>query len=98
MDALPVLDLCLRVGACHVDELRAEVSDHRALRGFRQARRLADLADPRSECRQESQLRLLLVDAGLLVPEPQFWVCDRHDRARMNRPAARPGRSCSSGT
>ncbi|PZV96951.1 Protein of unknown function [Micromonospora phaseoli] len=77
MDALPVLDLCLRVGACRADELRAEVRDHRALRGIRQARRLVDLADPRSECRQESQLRLLLVDAGLPVPEPQFWVYDQ---------------------
>ncbi|WP_181445150.1 hypothetical protein, partial [Micromonospora endophytica] len=78
MDALPVLDLCLRVGACLPDELRAEVAKHRALRGVCQARQLATLADPRAECRQESQLRLVLVDAGLPVPEPQFWVYDGH--------------------
>nr|WP_307871127.1 type IV toxin-antitoxin system AbiEi family antitoxin domain-containing protein [Micromonospora sp. C51] len=77
MDALPVLDLCLRVGACSLDGLRNELMAHRALRGIRQARRLVDLADPRAECRQESQLRLLLVDAGLPVPEPQCWVYDR---------------------
>ncbi|GIJ11345.1 hypothetical protein Van01_45590 [Micromonospora andamanensis] len=77
MDALPVLDLCLRVGACTLDGLRGELVAHRALRGVRQARRLVDLADPRPECRQESQLRLLLVDAGLPVPEPQCWVHDR---------------------
>ncbi|WP_117665727.1 type IV toxin-antitoxin system AbiEi family antitoxin domain-containing protein [Micromonospora sp. MW-13] len=76
MDALPLLDLCLRVGACLPDELRTEVSRHARLRGVRQARQLVDLADPRAECRQESQLRLVLVDAGLPVPEPQLWVPD----------------------
>ncbi|WP_089153846.1 type IV toxin-antitoxin system AbiEi family antitoxin domain-containing protein [Micromonospora sp. NBS 11-29] len=75
-DALPVLDLCLRVGACRRADLRAELRSHAGLRGVRQAGRLAELADPRAECRQESQLRLLLVDAGLPVPEPQLWVPD----------------------
>ena len=77
MDALPVLDLSLRVGACLPDQLRAEVMEHRALRGVCQARQLVDLADPRAECRQESQLRLVLVDAGLPIPEPQVWVHDQ---------------------
>lgn len=75
-DALPVLDLCLRVGACRRADLLAEVTRHAGLRGVRQARRLAELADPRAECRQESQLRLLLIDAGLPAPEPQLWVPD----------------------
>ncbi|MGC4808189.1 type IV toxin-antitoxin system AbiEi family antitoxin domain-containing protein [Micromonospora sp. DT233] len=76
MDALALLDLCLRVGACLPDDLRAEASRHARLRGVRQARELVDLADPRAECRQESQLRLVLIDAGLPTPEPQLWVPD----------------------
>jgi very-short-patch-repair endonuclease len=78
MDGLPLLDLCLRFGACGLDDLRAEVARHRGLRGVCQARQLIDLADPRSECRQESQLRLLLIDGGLPAPEPQLWVPDQH--------------------
>ncbi|MFI7606600.1 endonuclease domain-containing protein [Micromonospora sp. NPDC049366] len=78
MDALPVLDLCLRAGACRPEELLAEVALHGGLRGVCQARQLVRLADPRSECRQESQLRLLLIDGGLPAPEPQVWVRDRN--------------------
>ncbi|MFJ8577087.1 endonuclease domain-containing protein [Micromonospora sp. NPDC093277] len=77
MDALPLLDLCLRSGASGVDELRAEVARHGGLRGVGQARKLIGLADARSECRQESQLRLLLIDGGLPAPEPQLWVRDQ---------------------
>lgn len=76
MAALPLLDLCLRIGACQAEELRSEVARHARLRGVCQARQLVHLADPRAECRQESQLRLVLVDGGLPAPEPQLWVSD----------------------
>ncbi|MGW5557331.1 DUF559 domain-containing protein [Micromonospora sp. NPDC003944] len=76
MDAMPLLDLCLRVGACQPEELRVEVARHDRLRGVRQARDLVPRADPRAECRQESQLRLVLIDGGLPAPEPQIWVLD----------------------
>ncbi|MBM7080509.1 DUF559 domain-containing protein [Micromonospora sp. MMS20-R1-14] len=76
LDALPLLDLCLRVGACRPEGLTAEVARHARLRGVDQARQLVRLADPRSECRQESQLRLVLIDGGLPAPEPQIWVSD----------------------
>ncbi|MER7995234.1 MULTISPECIES: hypothetical protein [Micromonospora] len=75
-DALPVLDLCLRAGACRREDLLTEVAWHAGLRGVRQAGQLVALADPRPECRQESQLRLLLIDGGLPPPEPQLWVPD----------------------
>ncbi|MFC0508133.1 type IV toxin-antitoxin system AbiEi family antitoxin domain-containing protein [Micromonospora costi] len=78
MDALPLLDLCLRAGACGPDELLAEVARHARLRGVCQARALIRIADPRAECRQESQLRLLLIDGGLPAPQPQVWVPDRN--------------------
>jgi hypothetical protein len=99
-DALPVLDAAIRSAASFRDELAAvrdglvdEVARHDGLRGVRQARELVDLADGRAQCRQESQLRLVLHDAGLPVPEPQLPVRDecgfdrrrlRVDRARHN--------------
>ncbi|MFI9643915.1 endonuclease domain-containing protein [Micromonospora sp. NPDC051925] len=76
MDALPFLDLCLRTGVCRPEELCAELARHARLRGVGQARQLVRLADPRAECRQESQLRLVLIDGGLPAPEPQLWVPD----------------------
>ncbi|MEH1015646.1 DUF559 domain-containing protein [Micromonospora sp. CPCC 206060] len=76
MAALPMLDLALRVGACRPAELTAETFRHARLRGVCQARQLVRIADPRPECRQESQLRLVLIDGGLPVPEPQIWVPD----------------------
>lgn len=82
MDALPVLDAALRSGAAKTDDLAAELPLHRGLRGVRQARDLVPRADGRSECRQESQLRLLL-DGGLPVPEPQMWIHDRHGIPRF---------------
>ncbi|WP_433118020.1 hypothetical protein [Micromonospora sp. CA-246542] len=78
MDAMPLLDLCLRVGACQPDELLVEVARHERLRGICQARELVSRADPRAECRQESQLRLVLIDGGLPPPEPQLWVSDNN--------------------
>ncbi|MEV4760102.1 DUF559 domain-containing protein [Micromonospora sp. NPDC049559] len=82
MDALPLLDLALRSNASTAEELRDEVRRHARLRGVCQARQLVGLADPRAECRQESQLRLVLVDGGLPVPEPQLWVADEFGVAR----------------
>jgi hypothetical protein len=78
LDALPVLDSALRAGACTPDDLAVEVLRHEGLKGVRQARELIPLADPRPECRQESQLRLVVIDAGLPVPEPQLWIRDEY--------------------
>ncbi|MGW1060977.1 DUF559 domain-containing protein [Micromonospora rubida] len=82
LDALPVLDAAVRSGTVCRDELVVEALVHRGLRGVRQARSLALLADGRSECRQESQLRLVLIDGGLPAPEPQIWVLDGDGVAR----------------
>jgi very-short-patch-repair endonuclease len=76
MDALPVIDAALRAGACDRDDLLVEAERHRGLRGIRRARHLIPFGDPRAECRQESQLRQVLIDARLPVPEPQVWVDD----------------------
>jgi very-short-patch-repair endonuclease len=77
LDALPALDAALRVGLVLPEELQAEVRLHAGLKGVRQARELIRLADGRAECRQESQLRLVLIDGRLPPPEPQVWVHDQ---------------------
>ncbi|MFB9239742.1 DUF559 domain-containing protein [Plantactinospora siamensis] len=82
MNALPVLDAMLRLGVIDHDGLCTELAQHRALKGIRQARELVRLSDGRAECRQESQLRLTLVDGRLPPPEPQVWVYDADGIAR----------------
>jgi hypothetical protein len=81
-DAIAVLDAALRSGSCTMATLTAELARHDGLRGVRQARELAALADPRPECRQESHLRLVLIDSRLPLPEPQLWVYDEWDEPR----------------
>ncbi|MFC5925216.1 hypothetical protein [Micromonospora vulcania] len=75
-DALPVLDAALFAGAVTPEDLLIEVGRHDGLRGVRQARELVAVADGRAECRQESQLRLLLTDAGIRDYVPQLPVRD----------------------
>jgi hypothetical protein len=77
MDALPVLDSVLRAGLATPEDLAVEIDRHHGLRGVVQARHLSSLADGRAECRQESQVRLVLIDGGLPRPDVQVWVHDR---------------------
>lgn len=82
LDALPILDAALRSGLMSSEDLQTEVLRHVGLKGVRQARELVPLADGRAECRQESQLRLVLIDGRLPHPEPQLWVYDRNGIGR----------------
>jgi hypothetical protein len=83
-DALAILDATLRLGKYDGDDLefldeaalRAEVELHDGQRGVRQVRELLDLADGRVECRQESNLRLVIHDGKLPMPVPQYGVLD----------------------
>ncbi|WP_230687162.1 DUF559 domain-containing protein [Catellatospora vulcania] len=74
LDALPILDAALRTGTVTLELLAAELITHGGLPGVCQARELVPLADGRAECRQESQLRLVVIDGGLPHPEPQLQV------------------------
>jgi very-short-patch-repair endonuclease len=74
--ALAVLDAALATGVCDIQALRAEASRYGGLKGIRQARELIELADGRSQCRQETHLRLILHDCGVRGFEPQVPVCD----------------------
>lgn len=82
LDALPVLDGALRLGGCTPDDLAAEVARHGKLRGVCQARQLVTLADPGAQCRQESQLRLVIIEGQLPRPELQVAVVDQFGRVR----------------
>jgi very-short-patch-repair endonuclease len=73
LDALPPLDGALRAG-CTPHELLAEISAHAGLPGVRQARDLIPLADAGAQCRQESQLRLVIIDGRLPRPETQVAI------------------------
>lgn len=86
---LAVLDAVLFSRACTAADLAAEVARHECLPGVRRARELVPAADGRAECRQESHLRLILRDAGLLGFVPQHAVLDprhpgRHPRYRLD--------------
>jgi very-short-patch-repair endonuclease len=82
LDSIAVLDAALRSRRCTPESLAAELWRHDGLRGVRQARELVPLADPRAECRQESQLRLVLIDGRLAVPQVQIWVDDEWGEPR----------------
>lgn len=73
-DALATLDSALRTGGVTTADLFREIAGHGGLRGVRQARDLAAMADGGAECPQESHLRLLLIDGGLPVPQTQLRV------------------------
>jgi hypothetical protein len=81
-DAIAVLDAALYCGACTLDSLLAELARHDHLRGVCRARQVVPLADGRAECRQESQLRLVLHDGGVRGLTPQVSVVDDSGRPR----------------
>jgi very-short-patch-repair endonuclease len=77
---LAVGDALVRAKLATVVELTATVAEHAGRRGICAARALLDLIDGRSESVMESVLRLLLIDAGLPVPEVNAEVFDRYGR------------------
>lgn len=76
-DALAALDGFMRVHGITRVQMYAELPRYFRRRGVIQLRRLVPLADPRAESPGESWTRLAIIDAGLPVPQPQCWVCER---------------------
>lgn len=62
-----------KFGLTRQDFVRA-LGRYRRRRGVVQLRELVDLVDPRVESERESWVLLAIYDAGLPLPEPQFWV------------------------
>lgn len=73
-DALAALDQFIRIHGLTCDALATAVMRYFRRRGVVQLRQLIPLADGRSESPRESWTRLAIIDAGLPVPEAQFWV------------------------
>jgi very-short-patch-repair endonuclease len=90
--ALSILDAALANRSCDKDVLVREVTRHAGLPGVRQARELIACADPRSQCSQESHLRLVIHEGGLLNFEPQVPAYDEYGRARYYLDLADPRR------
>jgi hypothetical protein len=84
IDALPVLDAALFARACTGVDLSHAVDAIDRLAGARQARDLVPLADGRAQCRQETQLRLILFDAGFTGFIPQLLVTDGRVRHHLD--------------
>jgi very-short-patch-repair endonuclease len=79
-----VADAAVRDGAS-IDDLRAELTLHRGLRGVRDAHRALDRADGRAESPPESRLRHILMDVGLdLVPQFEVIAPDGRWLARVD--------------
>lgn len=71
---LAAVDAFMRVHGLTTDELQRGLLRFRGRRGVVQARALVAVADGRSESAGESWVRLAIIDAGLPVPELQWWV------------------------
>lgn len=72
--ALAALDAMLRLEAFGQGQLLGAIERFRGMRGVRQLRALAPIADGRAESPGESVLRLRWIDFGLPRPEPQISV------------------------
>lgn len=56
------------------DDLVRELGRYRRRRGVIQLRGLAGLVDPRIESQREAWVHLEIVEAGIPLPTPQFWI------------------------
>lgn len=72
--ALGALDQFMRAHGVTRADLAGELPRYFRRRGVIQLRELIALADPRAESMRESWVRLEIHDAGLPVPEPQWWI------------------------
>src|SRR4051794_7293496 len=72
-EAIAALDAFARMHGLPKEQMRERARRYRRRRGVIQLRELIELVDPRAESARESWLRLAIRDAGLVMPEPQFW-------------------------
>jgi hypothetical protein len=73
-EAYAVLNAIARLHGITRDDYRRAVVRYRRRRGVVQLRELIDLVDPRLESQRESWVLLAIHDAGLPLPQPQFWI------------------------
>ncbi|HEV2217673.1 MAG TPA: DUF559 domain-containing protein [Candidatus Dormibacteraeota bacterium] len=84
-EATVVADAALHVGLAEPPAFQAWARTRKGGRGLVNLRRVADLAEPRSESPMETRLRMLLVLAGLPRPEAQVPI-HSEDGSFVGRP------------
>lgn len=72
--ALAAIDALMRAYGFTIDDMMRMLPRYFRRRGVRRLRTIVTLADPRSESRAESWVRLEIVDRGLPMPVLQHWV------------------------
>ncbi len=77
------LDALARATRFRVDDVLAMADLHPGARGVRRVRTALRLVDGGAESPQETRLRLILVDAGMPIPETQIEFRDRYGRVRV---------------
>jgi hypothetical protein len=80
--AFATLDAALRSRTCDRAELWRAALQQAGRRGIVVVRDLIPLADPRAESPMESELRLIVLDAGLPTPAVQYEVVDGNGELR----------------
>ncbi|MCF6386361.1 DUF559 domain-containing protein [Mycobacterium sp. MBM] len=80
-DAVPVLDALLRATRISGADVLGLIAGHPATRGVRRAEATLALVDGGAESPQESRVRLMLIKAGLPVPETQIEFFDEYGAA-----------------
>lgn len=75
--ALATLDAALRSMRCTRFEIESAVNEQRGRRGIVAVRELLPLADPQAESAMESEVRLVIIDHGLPLPELQYPIYGR---------------------
>lgn len=73
-EAFAAMVMLARLHAFTAHELERELGRYRRRRGVIQLRSLVGLVDPRIESQREAWVFLDIADAGLPLPEPQFWI------------------------
>jgi len=81
--AVPLLDALLNATHITKADVQAVADARPGARGVRRLRSLLDRVDGGAESPRETQLRLLLVDAGLPRPQTQIEFRDRRGRVRV---------------
>jgi hypothetical protein len=79
-EAVVAVDMALHSALVELDDLHRYVAARSSAKGAGQARRVAELAEPRAESPMESRLRVLLVLAGLPRPAVQTELMDERGR------------------
>lgn len=76
-------------------DVEGVIADHRGVRGLTRLRRILPLCDGGAESPQETRTRLVLIDAGLPMPQTQIVVVDEYGqfvaRLDMGYPELRVG-------